>query len=142
MRDSKLAQPRLRFTIRALLFVMLLTAMATWWIIIPTQKARWFATTVNASKSVVAKELVAPFEKDEAWKRSLFRHLADGQEIEDVYSTTEVSILRLSFQDVLRSRRRITVVQSHHVKIKGNDGRRSGYSTARGSVTRSGVRQE
>ncbi len=137
------SQPRtkgFRFKLRTLFIIVFVSAVATWWIMIPTQKVNWFATEVNNGEFDVAMAMVKPFEKDESWQRSLVRHLANGKQVKAVESKTEVSIAPLSFADIVFGERRFTVVQGHDVETVDGS-RQYGYSTANGAMTRRGIRQ-
>ena len=130
-----------RFSLRTLFVIVLLSAIATWWILIPTQKVKWFANAVNNGESDAAKMMVKPFEKDESWRRSLVQHLANGQRVKAIHSKTEVSIAPVSFADIVFGERRFTVVQGHDVET-ADGSRQYGYSTVNGTMTRKGIRQK
>ena len=128
------SQPRtkgFRFKLRTLFIIVFVSAVATWWIMVPTQKVNWFATEVNNGESDVAMAVVKPFAKDESWHRSLVRHLANGKQVKAVESKTEVIVF---------GERRFTVVQGHDVETVDSS-RQYGYSTAKGAMTRWGIRQ-
>ena len=131
----------LRFRLRTLFIIVVGSAVATWWMMIPTRKVNWFATEVKGGESDVAMAIVKPFLKqDESLKDKLVLHLAEGKQIKAVESKTEVIITPLSFTDIVFGERRFTVVQGHDVETV--DGRKVyGYTAATGVMTRKGIRQ-
>lgn len=130
---------RFRFTLRALLLLVTLSAFAIWWTHVPTRKANWFAAEVDKGESESAIELVSQFEKSESWRRTLVRHLVGGRRVTNAKSKTKVSIEPVSLTDIVFGRRRFTVVQAHDV-LAADGSRHHGFSTAHGMMTHCGVK--
>ena len=132
---------RLRFNLRTLLGIVFVAALATWWIVMPSQKVNWFASEVNNGDSALAMAMVKPFEKGDSWQRWLVLHLANGKQIRSVESDTNVSVAPMSISDIIYGQRRFSVMQGHTVETT-DGGTHFGYSTAHGFMSRRGIRRK